>query len=97
MDGIVGVIIKIIPLRETGAYYVGRCPWCSQNRLTVSDTNQSFYCFGCKSVGGADDFIKIMDTWEKLTPTMRKQSKMQLKYAEKKSLEGFKQEIKRKD
>lgn len=60
---IVNIVSDYVPLKKSGANYVGLCPFHNEKTpsFTVSDTRQFFHCFGCGEGGDALTFIMKME------------------------------------
>ena len=60
---IVSIVTDYVPLKRSGANYVGLCPFHNEKTpsFTVSDTKQFFHCFGCGEGGDAITFIMKME------------------------------------
>lgn len=56
---IVDIVSDYLPLKKSGANYVGLCPFHNEKTpsFTVSDTKQFFHCFGCGEGGDVVTFI----------------------------------------
>ncbi len=56
---IIDIISDYLPLKRSGANYVGLCPFHNEKTpsFTVSDSKQFFHCFGCGEGGDAVTFI----------------------------------------
>ncbi len=56
---IVELINQYLPLKKSGANYVGLCPFHSEKTpsFSVSHKNQFFHCFGCGAGGDIFEFI----------------------------------------
>lgn len=56
---IVQVVSDYLPLKKSGANYVGLCPFHNEKTpsFTVSEQKQFFHCFGCGTGGDAVTFI----------------------------------------
>jgi DNA primase len=56
---IVDVISARVPLRKSGANWVGLCPFHGEKTpsFTVSQTKQFYHCFGCSAHGNAIGFL----------------------------------------
>lgn len=56
---IVKVVSDYVPLKKTGANYVGLCPFHNEKTpsMTVSESKQIFHCFGCGEGGDAVTFV----------------------------------------
>lgn len=57
---IVDVIGQYVPLKKTGANFVGLCPFHGEKSpsFSVSPTKQFFHCFGCGKSGDAIAFLR---------------------------------------
>lgn len=60
---IVNVVSDYVPLKRSGANYVGLCPFHNEKTpsFTVSDSKQIFHCFGCGEGGDALTFVMKME------------------------------------
>ena len=56
---IVEVINQYVPLKKSGANYIGLCPFHSEKTpsFSVSEDKQIFHCFGCGKGGNAYKFL----------------------------------------
>ena len=56
---IVDLIDSHVPLKKTGANYVARCPFHTENSpsFSVNRAKQFFHCFGCGASGNAIGFL----------------------------------------
>lgn len=63
---IVDIISDYLPLKKSGANYVGLCPFHNEKTpsFTVSDTKQFFHCFGCGEGGDVVTFIMKKENLE---------------------------------
>ena len=57
---IVDLINEYVPLKKSGANYVGLCPFHSEKTPSfhVAESNQFYHCFGCGAGGDIFEFIK---------------------------------------
>lgn len=60
---IVNIVSDYVPLKRSGANYVGLCPFHNEKTpsFTVSDSKQIFHCFGCGEGGDALTFVMKME------------------------------------
>lgn len=60
---IVEVINQYVPLKKSGANYIGLCPFHSEKTpsFSVSEDKQIFHCFGCGKGGNAYKFLMEMN------------------------------------
>ena len=56
---IVEIVSDYLPLKRSGANYVGLCPFHNEKTpsFTVSESKQFFHCFGCGAGGDSVTFI----------------------------------------
>lgn len=63
-NNLVDVISRYTQLNRAGGRYVGLCPFPDHREKTpsfsVSDTQQLYYCFGCKKGGNIFKFVEAM-------------------------------------
>lgn len=59
---IINVVEKYLPLKRTGAEYLGQCPWHTDDKasLKVNQSKQIYNCFVCDKGGDAIDFLRNM-------------------------------------
>lgn len=55
---LVQTVSQYVRLRKQGANWMGVCPWCEADMMSVSPARQIFYCFGCNKGGTANVFIR---------------------------------------
>ena len=60
---IVEIINQYVPLKKSGANYVGLCPFHNEKTpsFSVSEDKQIFHCFGCGKGGNAYKFLMEMN------------------------------------
>ena len=60
------IVSGYLPLKKTGRYLVGLCPFHSEKSPSfyVYPQNQSFYCFGCGAGGDVITFIRRIENLE---------------------------------
>lgn len=62
-NDIVRTVSGYVKLRQTGANWVGLCPFHSEKTgsFTVFPATDSFYCFGCRKAGDVITFVREME------------------------------------
>lgn len=61
-ENIVRIIGRHTKLEAKGLRYFGLCPFHKEQTpsFSVSQGQQTFYCFGCRAHGNADDFERMI-------------------------------------
>ncbi len=50
----------VTDLQNQGEDWVGTCPSCSRQVLSISSKYCLFYCFGCGAGGGTQELIRLI-------------------------------------
>lgn len=60
-EDIVSIIGSRVELTKRGSRYTGRCPFHDDRipSLFVNPKTQSFFCFGCRAEGDANEFLRL--------------------------------------
>lgn len=94
MGKLLDIVIRRVPLRKLSDYYYkGRCPWCSKNTFTVSDTQETFYCFTCGMDGNAESFVKKHTELMNLCRADRKERSNAFVLGSRERIKKFKEEV----
>ncbi len=79
---IVNVVSRYVPLQKKGNRHWGCCPFHHEKEpsFTVNESEQFYYCFGCKESGNAISFIQKMESIERMDAIklLAQEAKMEL-------------------